>query len=178
MPLRPTDAVSSVIRLVQSALAGVDRAGSADVVRRREAETILSRLADAPVAILIANDRARYVEVNAAATTLTGYTRSELLRMSVWDLTPEPDRTKGMTLWQAFLQQREQSGTYRLRRKDGTLVATTYVATAHVLPSLHLSALTTRTLLATSPAPTKRPVPAKATLPTAPDVRRNPKRTG
>ena len=147
MKARPTDAVSSAIKAVQAALAGIDRTRSADVIRRREAETILAGLADSPVAILIANDRARYVEVNAAATTLTGYTRSELLRMSVWNLTPEQNRTGGMILWEAFLRQGEQSGTYRLRRKDGTLVRTTYFATAHVLPGLHLSALATGALV-------------------------------
>ena len=147
MKARPTDAVSSAIQAVQAALAGIDRTRSSEVIRRREAETILARLADAPVAILIANDRARYVEVNAAAITLTGYTRSELLRMSVWNLTPEQNRTGGMILWEAFLRQGEQSGTYHLRRKDGTLVATTYFATAHVLPSLHLSALASSDLV-------------------------------
>jgi PAS domain-containing protein len=96
---------------------------------------------------LIANDRAQYVEANAAATTLTGYTRSELLRMSVWDFTPEPNRTKGMISWERFLRDGEQSGAYPLRRKDGTLVRTTYFATAHVLPALHLSALATGALV-------------------------------
>jgi len=107
----------------------------------------LAQLADAPVAILMANDHARYVDVNAAATTLTGYTRPELLRMSVWDLTPEPHLANGLALWEAFLREGEQQGTYRLRRKDGTLVQTTYFSTAHVLPSLHLSALATGALV-------------------------------
>jgi PAS domain-containing protein len=92
--------VSSAITAVRSALARIDRTRAADLVRRGEAETILAKLAEAPVAILIANDRARYVGVNGAATMRTGYTRSELLRMSVWDLTPQPDRSTGMTAWE------------------------------------------------------------------------------
>jgi PAS domain S-box-containing protein len=128
-------------------LGKIDRTLTTDVVRRREAETILSGLAAAPVAVLIANDGARYVEVNAAATVLTGYTRSELLRMSVWDLTPQPERSAGMTAWEGFLRTGEQSGAYPLRRKDGTIVHAAYFATAHVLPNLHLSALTTTHLV-------------------------------
>ena len=147
MKARPADAVFSAIEAVEVALAGIDRTRSSDVIRRREAETILSRLADVPVAILIANDRARYVEVNPAATTLTGYTRSELLRMSVWNLTPEANRTQGMIAWERFLRDRKQSGSYQLRRRDGTPVRTTYVAVAHVLPGLHLSALATSGLV-------------------------------
>ena len=85
----------------------------------------------------MADDRARYIDVNAAATTLTGYTRSELLRMSVWDLTPERNRKLGLTLWRAFLRAEEQRGTYRLTRKDSTLVAASYFTVAHVLPNVH-----------------------------------------
>jgi PAS domain S-box-containing protein len=147
MDALPADAVFSAIESVEVALAGIDRTRSSDVIRRREAETILSRLADVPVAILIANGRARYVEVNAAAATLTGYTRSELLRMSVWNLTPEANQTQGISAWEGFLRDRRQSGVYQLRRKDGTLVRTTYLAIAHVLPGLHLSALATRELV-------------------------------
>lgn len=147
MSRRAVTAVSSAIAAVHAALAMIDRTRSADVVRRREAETILVGLAAAPVAVLIANDRARYVEANAAATVLTGYTRSELLRMSVWDLTPAPKQSTGMTAWNAFLQTGVQSGVYPLRRKDGTVVRAKYFATAHVLPSLHLSALATTHLV-------------------------------
>jgi PAS domain S-box-containing protein len=116
-------------------------------VHRRVAETILSNLRHVPVAILIASDRARYVDVNAAATALTGDTRTELLRMSVWDLTPHPNRATGLQLWEAFLRAGEQQGMYRLRRKDGTSVATTYFAIANVLPKVHLSALATPALV-------------------------------
>jgi len=85
--------------------------------------------------------------VNVAATTLTGYTRSELLQMSVWDLTPKPHTANGITAWAAFLRTGEQSGTYTVRRKDVTVVRAAYFATAHVLPHLHLSALATTSLV-------------------------------
>jgi PAS domain S-box-containing protein len=147
MSPRAAQAVSSAIAAVRSALARIDRTRATDVVRRGEAEAVLAKLAELPVAILIANDRARYVEVNAAATTLTGYSRSELLRMSVWDLTPQPDRSTGMTAWEGFLRTGEQSGTYSIKRKDGTVIHAVYFATAHVLPSLHLSALATLSLV-------------------------------
>src|SRR3954464_6104270 len=118
MSSRAGSVVAAAIAGVRSALENIDRTRTQDVVRRREAETILSGLGAAPVAILIANDRARYVEVNRAATVLTGYSRSELLGMSVWDLTPEPNKSTGMTAWKEFLRTGEQSGAYPLRRKD------------------------------------------------------------
>jgi len=72
MTPRPADVVASAINGVKRALARIDPTCAADLVLRRQAETILAQLADAPVAILMANDHARYVDVNAAATTLTG----------------------------------------------------------------------------------------------------------
>ena len=150
MSPRAITAVSSAIAALRSALGKIDRTRTADEVRRREAETILSGLAETRVAILIANDRARYVEVNTAATVLTGYSRSELLRMSVWDLTPQPKKSLGMAAWEGFLRTGEQRGAYPLRRKDGAVVRAAYFATAHVLPNLHLSALATTHLVRSS----------------------------
>jgi len=152
--VKPTVAVSTAIRAVRSALAGIDRSHAMDLIRRHQAEMILSALAHTRVAILIANDRARFVEANAAATTLTGYSRRELLQMAVWDLTPQGNHANGKTAWDAFLRDGEQTGTYPLRRKDGTLLRPTYFATTHVLPSLHLSALATAALLRST---TERP---------------------
>ena len=142
-----SEAVLLAIESLRAALARIDRTSSTEVVRRREAATILSRLADAPVAFMFANDRVRIVEANAAATELTGYTRTDLLRMSIWDLTPERNRVEGLRMWQAFLELGEQNGSYRIQRRDGTLVTTTYFAVAHVLPGLHLSALATGALV-------------------------------
>src|SRR5262249_44704395 len=47
-----------------------------DAVRAR-AEALLAYLANVPLAILVANNRGRYVDANRHAATLTGYTRNE-----------------------------------------------------------------------------------------------------
>jgi PAS domain S-box-containing protein len=91
--------------------------------------------------MLLANDTARYVEVNPAACALTGYSRSALLHRRVWDLTPEPDQARGQALWQQFLARGTQQGEYTLHRQDGTLVDVEYRAVAHIVPGLHLSVL-------------------------------------
>jgi PAS domain-containing protein len=59
-----------------------------EALMRRRAELVLAQVAHIAVAVLIANDRACYVDANAAAERLTGYPRSELLRMAIWDPTP------------------------------------------------------------------------------------------
>src|ERR1041384_6828818 len=102
---------SRSIRALERALAGLPaHARREDVVRAR-AGVLLSYLAHVRIPILIANNRARYIEANRAATVATGYSHDELLRMALWDLTPVPRRQIGGRLWRAFLQR----GTLRRR---------------------------------------------------------------
>lgn len=110
------------------------------VVRAR-AEALLAYLADVPVAMLVANNRARYVDANRHAVALTGYTRAELMSMRLSDLTPNANDTMGRRLWKAFLARGRMSGRYELRRKDGSIISADYLAIAHVLPGVHVSAL-------------------------------------
>ncbi|HJQ28097.1 MAG TPA: PAS domain S-box protein [Rubrobacter sp.] len=83
-------------------------------------------------ALFVHDERGRFVDCNSQATRLLGYSREELLSMSVWDvsedmLTPEDKARKereGGTLWQRALG--GAPGTFALsheemnRRKDGT----------------------------------------------------------
>jgi PAS domain S-box-containing protein len=96
---------------------------------------------NASEAIFVADDAARYVDVNPAACALTGYTREELLRMSVWDLAAESARHVGDDMWREFVSAGRMGGQYPLTRKDGGVVVTEFRAVANVLPGQHLSIL-------------------------------------
>jgi len=141
--------VQAAIAELRTALERVDRRGHVtdDRVRRGEAEALLASLSTVPVAILVANAGAHYVDANRAAALLTGYTRRQLLRMSVWDLTPERNRDEGLAQWRRFLQDGEMSGKYRIRCRNGRVQTATFVALANVMPGLHVSALATPTLV-------------------------------
>jgi PAS domain S-box-containing protein len=102
---------------------------------------VLAQVAGISVAVLIANDHGRYIDANAAAVSLTGYSRAELLKMDLSQLTPDGAGAIGPRLWRAFLRRGRMRGSYNLRRKDGTLVRARYVAVANVLPGIHVSAL-------------------------------------
>lgn len=136
------------IRALERALAQLVLDDAPEAALRQRAELVLAQVADLGVAVLVANDTARYVDANVAATILTGYTRSELLRMSVWDLTPAPRRGLGQRFWRDFLQRRRMRGRYQIKRKDGTVVTTRYTAVAHVLPGIHISAMSAPALVA------------------------------
>jgi PAS domain S-box-containing protein len=117
-----------------------------DTLRQRT-ELVLETVAGVPCAILIANERGRYIAVNAEAVALTGFSQTELLRMSVWDLTPGTRLRLGQRLWADFLRRGRMRGKYPIRRKDGTVVRSPYVAIANVLPGVHMSALVVPTAL-------------------------------
>jgi PAS domain S-box-containing protein len=104
----------------------------------RRLQTIFDNTQDA---ILLADDAARYVDVNPAACALMGYTRDEPLARTVWDLTPLPDRSMGDELWRTFIAEGRQGREYVLTRKDGTTVTVEYRAVANIQSGLHLSVL-------------------------------------
>jgi PAS domain S-box-containing protein len=99
-------------------------------------------LEELQVTALAADNTGRYVAVNAQATTLTGYTRSELLQMAVKDLTPAFRHDESGDVWRRFIQAGAQSGDYVLERRDGASVTVHYAAYASVAPGVHISVLT------------------------------------
>ncbi len=120
-----------------------------DITERRQAEKVLResearyrRLFDSTLdAILIADDEARYVDVNPAACELLGYSRDELLDLTVWDVTPAEERDQGRQLWKEYLAAGEMAGEYTVTRKDGTICHADSRAVANVHPGLHMSVI-------------------------------------
>lgn len=98
---------------------------------------------ESEIAALGANDTGAFVFTNAAASTLTAYSATELRRLSVWQLTPGVQEREAEVLWRAFLEQREQHGEYQVLTKDGRIITAAYAARVHFLPGLHLSLLRT-----------------------------------
>jgi PAS domain S-box-containing protein len=127
---------------LRQAISEIDRdVVTSEIAGRARASAVLVAVRRVPAAVLIANDRGHYVDGNDRAVRLTGYSRAELLRMSVWQITPVERDTLGRRLWRDFLRRGEMSGVYMVRRKDGRLVRARYFALAHVLPHVHVSAL-------------------------------------
>lgn len=105
-------------------------------------QALQERLDTFNVAALAADNTGRYVAANAKVSELTGYTRNELLKMDVTDLTPTMRHASAGELWNRFIQAGTQAGEYLLLRKDGTSVGVQYAAYASVAPGVHLSLLT------------------------------------
>jgi PAS domain S-box-containing protein len=92
-------------------------------------------------AILMANDEQRFVEANPAACSLLGYTRKELIRFRVGDLTPPSNLQFLPELWRQFMSVGMLSGEYSLVCKNGSLVTTEFRAVANIVSGLHMAIL-------------------------------------
>ena len=91
--------------------------------------------------MLIADDQRRYVDANRAACLLLRCSREEVRRRSIDDLTPPENRALTATLWDAFIRDGTQSGTFELLMPDGPRLRVDYSATANIEPGRHLSIL-------------------------------------
>jgi CheY-like chemotaxis protein len=109
-----------------------------------DASALLARAAarcSGSICLMIADDQARYIAAGGATRELTGYEPAELLRLTVWDLTPAPQISANHSLWDQFISMGKQEGPYTLRRRDGESVETRYCALANIAPGWHLSVL-------------------------------------
>ena len=104
-------------------------------VARSEAQTWYRSLFDGVTdAIIVSDAEGRYLDVNQAAVTLTGYAREELLQLGIGDLsTAPPEETRAA--YRAFLQDGRHQAVDEIRRKDGTLVPVLRSGVALQLPS-------------------------------------------
>ncbi|MGA9379991.1 MAG: PAS domain-containing protein, partial [Phormidium sp.] len=90
-------------------------------------------------AIVLADDRGHYLDVNCAACELFGLDKKELLKHCIADfVAPE---FNFLQLWQEFTQLEKVRGEMRLVRSDGEIRVVEYAATANFFPHQHLSVM-------------------------------------
>ena len=139
------------LRTLRRALADIRAAaqdGCDDAATLRDrARHIATGTDQAMISVLVANDDARYVEANSAICALTGYSRDELLEMSIWDLSAEEVVERGQRAWKRFLREGRFEGSYRIRRSTGEHVTIRCSSAANVVPGLHVSTMAPPKLL-------------------------------
>ena len=84
------------------------------------------------------DDEGRYVDGNPAICELLGCSHDALVKMSVWDVTPLPDRERIPELLDAFRSAGTLSGEYTLLCKGGATRDVEYRSVANIQPGLHL----------------------------------------
>jgi DNA-binding CsgD family transcriptional regulator len=89
--------------------------------------------------MVIADDGRHYVAANPAACLLLRLPEEEVLKRSIEDLTPPENRSQVGPMWEMFVRDGTQRGTFELLMPDGPKVRVEYSATANVEPGRHLS---------------------------------------
>ncbi len=84
----------------------------------------------APAGIFIADRNGRYIDVNAAACVMTGYTREELLAMSIYDLAPPDAPPEAFAAFSRLEETGSINDEVLIRRSDGTDIYVVLKATA------------------------------------------------
>jgi PAS domain S-box-containing protein len=73
-----------------------------------------------PAVVEVDSDR-RYIAVNDSACTLLGYTRDELLQKTIDEISA-PSGAHVPIMFDRFKDDKQMSGLFALRRKDGQIV--------------------------------------------------------
>jgi PAS domain S-box-containing protein len=121
---------------------------SAIAMRGRSHSLLEPLVHSALVSVMATDDRARYIDANAAACAITGYSRDELVTMTVANLfTEHQDRFDRS--WQRFLNRGHFVGACRLRQRSGHLISVECIASANVMPGIHVATLASRRMLQT-----------------------------
>lgn len=114
-------AVLTVLSLVLLATTAVplNRTHEALDSSRAQARNLFEK---APEGIFVADVEGRYTDVNDAACQMLGFTREEILGMTIVDLIPPKDMERLQITKERLLVGGTEHGEWNLRRKDGTYV--------------------------------------------------------
>jgi len=94
-----------------------------------------------PTGVMIADDHARYVDVNRAACELLGRARDAIVGEHLSTIVAPGRQAEVDLQWQAFLRDGSQHGIFEVLRMDGTTRHVQFHARAHFVPGLHCSFL-------------------------------------
>jgi PAS domain S-box-containing protein len=116
-----TEADERLLQVLASQLASaIDRLHSEEALRRG-AELYRAYFTASPIALFVSDARGRHLEVNGAASALTGYGRDELVGMSIADLLGGDDDKGVAERLVGLVALGSGRSEIRLRRKDGSV---------------------------------------------------------
>ncbi len=82
-------------------------------------EKFRSYVENAPDGIFVANSQGEYIDVNPAACNLLGYTKKELLGLSIMDVTAPGSRDAALSEFGKLAKEKKVNGEYLFRHADG-----------------------------------------------------------
>jgi diguanylate cyclase (GGDEF)-like protein/PAS domain S-box-containing protein len=80
-----------------------------------------SYIENAPYAVFVVDEKGQYIEANNAASIITGYSREQLLEMTIRDITAEESMNEAMRCFTSMLDTGKLSTELKYLHKDGSI---------------------------------------------------------
>ena len=104
------------------------RVYSQEITERKKSEEALKRsekkyssyIENAPDGVFVTDETGKYLEVNRAASEITGYSKDELFNMTISDIITPETLKDGMNHFKRLLEQGASSGSMQFKHKDGS----------------------------------------------------------
>jgi two-component system, NarL family, sensor histidine kinase UhpB len=84
-------------------------------------EKFRSYIDNAPDGVFVSDETGKYVEVNEAASRITGYSKDELLTMSISDILPQESMKEGLAHFRKLLKTNSSKADLLFKHKNGTI---------------------------------------------------------
>jgi PAS domain S-box-containing protein len=91
-----------------------------NVALKKSEEKYKSYIDNAPDGVFVTNEKGKYVEVNIAACNITGYSKDDLLKMSVADILPEESLKNGLAHFRKAVITGTSKADLLFQHKNGT----------------------------------------------------------
>ncbi len=125
--LQSSEWSSIIITILLYYAVGVGAGGVIGTARKQRLSLILSEkkfssyIENAPDGVFVTDETGHYLEVNRAASLITGYSKEELLQMSIGDLIPIEFQEDGMNHFKKLLETGSSRGAMQYKHKSGSV---------------------------------------------------------
>jgi len=80
-----------------------------------------SYIENAPYAVFVVDEKGHFIEANSAASMITGYSREQLLKMTIRDITAEESMNEAMRCFASMLDTGSISSEFKYIHKNGSI---------------------------------------------------------
>jgi len=113
------DGGGNVIGAISTARDITERKRAEEALRESE-EKYSSYVENAPDGVFVVDEKGHFLEVNKAACLITGFTKEELLQMSIPDLLPKESLEAGIAHFKTVSEMGVSKGEFQFKHKDGS----------------------------------------------------------
>ena len=115
------DQAGNIIGAIESSRDITERKKAQDALKLSE-EKHRNYIENAPDGVFVIDEKGHYIEVNRASSKMTGYSKDELLQMTISDLLTEESQEAGMNHFNNLLEKGSARGSLQHKHKDGTKI--------------------------------------------------------